>query len=86
MNRIIRYAVNQADGMVVSRVGDEFAWPILDWDAMKPENNFATSYYLERVPVLSIGSEYRNLKFTRKIPIQIKNAHRAFWGMKEVQS
>lgn len=84
-NRIITYAVNQEDGLVVSRVGGEIAWPILQWDEMKPENNFQTSYALERIPVLSVGSEYRALKWTKKIPLELKNRHRAFWGMKAVQ-
>jgi hypothetical protein len=88
VNRIITYAINQEDGLVISRVGSELAWPVLQWDAMTPENNFETSYQLESVRVLSVGTEYSALKWTKKIPIDLKNKHRAFWGMKplEVQS
>jgi hypothetical protein len=80
MNRIITYAINQNDGLVVSRVGDEMAWPILQYEEMRPENNFQTSYKLEKIPVLSVGCEYRALRFTRKIPVKLKNKHREFWG------
>lgn len=86
MNRIITYAINQEDGLVVSRVKDEIAWPILQWDAMTPENSFATSYQLERIPVSQIGSEYRALKWTKKIPTELKNRHREFWGFPLLKS
>jgi len=86
MNRIILYGVNRSDGTVVSRVGSEVAWPILDWDAMQPENNFSTRYDLEKVDVLSIGTEYRYIKWTKKIPVEVKNIHREFWGFKPLRA
>jgi hypothetical protein len=79
MNRTIQYAIHKDDGTVVSRVGSEVAWPVLQYDAMIPENNFQASYALESMPVLSIGREWVLLKWTKKIPLELKNKHRAFW-------
>lgn len=89
MDRTIQYAIDTSTGLVVSRVGSELAWPVLDYEGMKPENNFATSYDLERVSIFSVASYWPYLFWTRKVSVPIKNAHRKFWGMKslaEVQS
>ena len=83
MNRIIMFAVH-ADGYVVSRVGSEVAWPVLQWESMTPENSFTPSYLLEKFNMYSIGSEWQLLKWTKKVPLADKNAHRQFWGMKPV--
>jgi hypothetical protein len=81
MKTNIRYAIHP-DGFVVSQMDSYFMWPILQYDDMTPENNFATSYTYERI---LIGSgEYRSLKFTKKIPAEVKNFHRRLWGLKEL--
>jgi hypothetical protein len=82
--RTITYAVDQHSGLVCSRVGDEVAIPVLDFEHMKPENNFETRYNLEAVPALlaHIGTDF---KWTRKIPNALKNLHREFWGMKPLK-
>lgn len=85
MNRIIQYAIH-TDGFVVSRVGSELAWPILDWDGMLPENGFKAEHYLDRVPVLDVRHEWSLLKWTRKVPISAKNLHRQFWGFPLLKS
>lgn len=82
MNRIITYGVCKDDGMVVSRVGSEVAWPVLQYEDMLPENNFTPTYKLERMPVLSVTDEWYRIKWTKKIPIHLKNRHRVFWGFK----
>ena len=79
MPRTIQYGVN-IDGQVWSRVGSELAIPILDYDNMTPKNNFSISYYLEKIDVLSVCRELRFVKWTRKIPTELKNKHRKFWG------
>lgn len=83
-NRTIQYA-EHADGYVISRVGNELAWPILDYIGMTPENGFAMKYDLERVPVLGIGREWSLLRWTKKIPVAIKNVHRTFWTFKPLK-
>ena len=78
--RKISYAIDPDTGQVWSRVGSEMAIPVLDWDAMKPENNFATSYYLQKLDVIEIaGPIYNRLKWTRCIPVKLKNLHRVFF-------
>lgn len=76
----ITYAIHDA-GYVVSRVGSEVAWPILDFAAMTLENKFRISYYLERIQVYEVSSEWDSLHWTKKIPVEIKNQHRDFWGL-----
>lgn len=83
MRKIISYAVDLDTGLFVSRVGDEFAWPILDYDGMGPENNFTPTYYLERIPVLEAGRVL--LKYTRNVPLFLKNEHRKFWGLRPLK-
>ena len=81
--RSISYGIAQDGAALVSRVGSEIAWPILDYEGMTPANNFAMHYNLERFSVFSLaGPDYANIRWTRKIPIDLKNKHRAFWGMK----
>ena len=81
--KTIQYAIDRETGLIVSRVGSELAWPILGYDSMKPENNYRMGYYLEKMDVLDVaGQTWSMLKWTRKIPIALKNLHRTFWGMK----
>ena len=82
-NTTIMYAIDMDTGLVISRVGDQYAWPILDFEGMKPENDFEMVYNLEKVPVHSTCDE--RLKHTRKISLEQKNFHREFWGMKKVK-
>lgn len=78
----ITYAIDTDTGLAVSRQGDCFAWPILDYEGMTPDNGFAANYYLEKIPVLSVaGRVLAGLQWTRKIPMEVKNLHRVFWGM-----
>jgi len=79
--RTIQYAIDDITGLVVSRVGSELAWPILAYDNMLPENNYAMNYYLEKIPVsTTAGYLWSCLKWTKKIPKIVKNLHREFWG------
>ena len=75
----ITYAVDP-DGLVVSRLGNEYAWPVLDWDAMTPDNNFRPKYHLEKFLAVSLFLTF-TLRQTRRVPTAIKNLHREFWGM-----
>lgn len=79
----ITYAIDSETGLVVSRVGNEVAWPVLNFESMKPENGWAMTYTLEKFEVNAVG--YRTLgglTWTRKLPLKLKNRHREFWGMK----
>ena len=84
MPRTIQYAIHD-DGHVISRVGSEVAWPILDYDGMTPENSYAMIYNLETMSVHSVAHEWHMLKWTRKIPVEIKNIHREYWGFPKLK-
>lgn len=81
----IKYMIDPDEGMVYSRIGDEVAIPVLDWEGMKPENRYKTSYNLEKFHVRDLVGCYGHLIKTRKIPQAIKNMHRKFWGMKKLK-
>lgn len=81
--RTIQYMIDEETGLVFSRVRSEIAIPVLQFDKMVPENNFANVWELEKMSVYdTIGM---SLLHTRKIPIEIKNEHRKFWGMKPLK-
>ena len=52
---------------------------------MTPENKYKMQFNLEKENVLSVAYSMRFITWTRKIPIEIKNYHREFWGMKPLQ-
>ena len=85
--RIITYAIDEDSGVVVSRVGGEIAWPILQWERIGIGGDFTAplEYELETIPVVSVGRAWRALRWTRKVPAAIKNRHRSFWGMAPVR-
>jgi len=80
--RTIRYGIDLDTGLVISRVENQAAVPILDYSAITPENDFAVGYYLEKMSVFELRRH--TIKWTRKIPKRIKNKHRKFWGFEEL--
>jgi hypothetical protein len=81
--KAIRYGIDRETGFVWSRMGSMIALPVLQFDKMVPDNDFQTIYELDKFDVIQlVGSAYNAVKWTRKIPTQIKNLHREFWGMK----
>ena len=78
--KTIRYAIDTDTGLVISRVGSEIAWPILDYKDMQPENAYVMNYSLVKICVSQVASRWDTLKWTRKISKTIKNTHRMFWG------
>jgi len=84
-DRRITYMIEPDMGLVYSRVGSEVAIPVLDFEGMKPENGYETNYPLEKFNVLSVARDLAYVIHTRKIPIELKNEHRKFWGMKPLK-
>ena len=80
----IRYMVNKDDGIVYSQVYHDVAVPVLDFEGMKPENNWKMACNLEKTPDHQVYP-YCHLIHTRKIPVELKNVHREFWGMKPLK-
>jgi len=83
-NRTIQYAIDRYTGTVFSKVNSEAAIPVLDFENMKPENNYEMNYFLEKFPIYDAYNG-TDLLWTRKIPNVIKNIHREFWGMKPLK-
>ena len=83
--RTIQYMVDPVMSMVYSRVGDELAIPVLDFEGMKPSNNYQIFYNLEKFKALEVAGTIGHVIRTRKIPLEIKNYHRKFWGMKPIK-
>lgn len=83
--KTIQYGIDTTTGLVWSRVGSQVAVPVLQYNKMTPENNFQPTYELERIDVIhTAGHAYNSVIWTRNIPIEIKNRHRKFWGMKQL--
>lgn len=83
--KTITYAISPNGGLVYSRVDSEVAIPVYQFDEFGKDGDFSgpIPMKLERFPVFSLdGAEWNGLKWTRKIPVEIKNRHRKFWGMK----
>jgi len=83
--RRIMYMID-LEGFVYSRVGSEIAIPVLDFEGMTPKNGYKTDYPLEKFNVLQVAYALRHVRHTRKIPVEIKNEHRKFWGMKPLKA
>ena len=89
MPRTITYAVDE-DGTVYSRVDREVAVPVLDFaaigqggDGFKPGNfNGPIKHNLQKFALEALYGAWASLRWTKKIPVGLKNRHRAFWGMK----
>ena len=75
-------------GFVVSWFKDQVLWPVLDFAGMKPENGFAMNYNLQKMPYdYTMGKIlFTEGQGTKKVPLDIKNLHRAAWGMKPVKT
>jgi len=72
--------------LVYSRVGNEIAIPILDWNHMQPSNQYAIRYFLEKFAIFDVIGDIKDVIHTRKIPLAIKNKHRKFWKMPLLKS
>lgn len=85
MNLTIRYGIDTDTGLVVSRVGNEVAWPVLDYEAIgQGGDGFAPGdfhgparYELQKFP---IGHGDASVRWTRHVPFEAMTEHRAFWG------
>ena len=83
--RTIQYAIDKETGLVVSRVDNQYAWPVLDFVGMCPANNWDMQYNLEKFEFIDVYQSMHYLMWTRKIPNLLKNEHRIFWGKKPLK-
>ena len=87
-SRVITYAVHKEDGLVISRMGDQIAYPVIEYEAIYANGSFGNpvTRYLEKIPLTAIPeSLWKKFNWTKKVPIEIKNKHREFWGLKALK-
>ena len=76
----IQYGIDLDVGTVISRVRSQIAFHTIDFAGMGPKDGFQMKFNnLEKTDVYNWRSPVR---WTRKIPLETKNLHRKFWGMK----
>lgn len=81
----IRYAIDLDTGLVVSQLGNEYAWPIMDYEGIGKDGDYTgpIEYNLEK---LSQHETWNQALYpTKRIPTDVKNVHRAFWGLPPVK-
>lgn len=76
----IQYGFNR-EGLY-ARCGDRFAFTVLDFEHMTPENGFETQYYIDDEPVHVLPAD---IIWTKKVPVAIKNAFRKHFGLKPLK-
>ncbi len=89
--KTITYAIHKISGHLISRVGEEVAWPVLDFDAIgrgghgfeKGNFNGPMIYNLEKFLIFGVPrTDWNALRWTKKLSKEDKNKHRKFWGFK----
>jgi len=77
----IQYGIDLDTGYYVSRTREGVCLPIIDFANMIPDDGFEIKLFLEKHNAFEV-LPHMNIKWTRKIPVETKNIHREFWGMK----
>jgi hypothetical protein len=83
----ITYAVEKETGLVISRVGSELCIPVMDFEGIGKGGDYTKpiEYTPQKFPLSALNWTYQNYRWTKKIPIEIKNLHREFWGFKPLK-
>jgi len=85
--KTITYAIEVDSGLVISRLNSEIACPVLEFEKIGQDGNYNKpfEYTLEKMPVNTLVGIWNSYKWTKKIPVTLKNVHRKFWGMKPLK-
>ena len=84
--RYLTFAVDNTTGLVISRINPTpkdnqcVAWPVLQYEEFGLNGDFTGDIpiALEKFGIEALF--HQDLTWTKKIPLEIKNTHRAFWG------
>jgi len=85
----LMFAIDLDTGQVWSRLeGDptvgslRIAVPLLEYEKIGEGGDFCQpfTHHLERMDITALI--HARLRWTRKVPLEAKNLHREFWGMK----
>lgn len=84
----LSFAIHYEGDHWICRQDDRIIYPSINYEGMKPENKFEAdpAYFLEKTTIWDFMSFFDQYKFTKKIPLSIKNEFRAFLGMKPAKS
>ena len=89
MMRSIHYRIDRDTGMVWSQVfGEGWAIPVYQFSDFGNDGDFTGEIpvKLEKFDTFAVSCRLMDsLIYTKKIPREIKNCHRKFWGMKELK-
>jgi len=87
-NQTIQYFIDPDTGYMGSRVGDQMAFEVIEFEKIGQDGDFSKplTTYLEKFPVSSCYHNFGRLIWTRKLPLAARNYHREFWGMKPVKA
>ena len=88
----LSYGVCQETGFYVSWIRDHpdhrnsVAWPVLDYESIGENGDYTQpfEYNLEEFDPVAVLPR-TDVRWTRKIPIDVKNLHREFWGLKPLK-
>jgi len=83
--KTIQYGIDPETGLIWSRCGSQVVVPILHFESMSVENNFEPKYFFEEMHIFEAIPAINAVKWTRKIPTEVKNIHREYWGMKPLK-
>lgn len=84
--KTITYAIDQDTGLVISKLSGlpdkelDYAVPVLQYAEIGANGSFSDApCQLEKMSMFDIINMH--LEWTKKIPLEVKNLHRKFWGM-----
>ncbi len=84
--RTIKYGIDMETGYAVSQMGDEVAYAVLDYDKTEPAKSGWSEQpmpqHLEKTKIWYVAGWLGQIRWTRAVPLQAKNMHRRFWGLK----
>lgn len=80
--RQITYAWDTVACVWISRLGNELAWPVLQFDQLGKNGDFTAPavYALNKISVFHVHQPWDSLRWTKHVPLTVKNEHRKFWG------
>ena len=91
--KYLTFMIEKATGFVYSVMcasgySHEFACPVMDFEGIGKDGDYTKpiKYDLQKFPLNESGIRWwQDFIHTKKIPIDLKNKHRIFWGMKPVK-
>ncbi len=82
MSAKLEFAVDLANGLVYSRLGQVVAVPLPRGNrTIRVAGDLQADYELERYPLYAIAAKWHSLHWTAELPVHVQNRHRQWWGL-----